>query len=217
MRTTRTMATMAVPRVVYDLVRRQLEAAGYDHAIQPSREGEAEAERLDMHGIGLVAEDGPRLVLMEADGLEVRFLRWRDIQDKGDACRVCQGAGVRAYSSTATWRGGIGGQAITGDVCDACWGSGDRWRPGADLRKLRDEEGDRVAKSAVDALARAAGATFSTAAPQVRAIVKLLRDAVAAADSGRSRKAREAGHDSIWFAPLAKSLADILERALVAR
>lgn len=44
-------------------------------------------------------------------------------------CEACSGFGVRAYGSTATWHGGVGGQMITSDVCDKCWGSGDAVRP----------------------------------------------------------------------------------------
>lgn len=28
---------------------------------------------------------------------------------------------------------------ITSDVCDKCWGSGDKFRPGANLRKIRGQ------------------------------------------------------------------------------
>jgi len=51
-------------------------------------------------------------------------------------CPRCQGTGVRVYSNTATWLGGIGGATLTSDVCDSCWGSGDMRRKGVDLRKL---------------------------------------------------------------------------------
>lgn len=50
-------------------------------------------------------------------------------QSADDLCRKCNGRGTRSYPSTSTWRGGIGGQAFTGDVCDGCWGSGNRHRP----------------------------------------------------------------------------------------
>jgi hypothetical protein len=53
-----------------------------------------------------------------------------------DPCMSCRGTGVKVYSSTALWRGGIGGQAMTNGPCDTCWGSGDRYRPWTDLRKL---------------------------------------------------------------------------------
>ena len=53
------------------------------------------------------------------------MLEWRGVEH-GCECLACGGAGVRSYPSTSTWRGGIGGQAFTTDVCDKCWGSGDR-------------------------------------------------------------------------------------------
>ena len=63
----------------------------------------------------------------------IEHLDWRGVQDP---CWVCCGSGVRDYGSTSTWRGGVGGQMITTDVCDHCWGTGDEYRHGADLRKL---------------------------------------------------------------------------------
>jgi hypothetical protein len=54
----------------------------------------------------------------------------------GVACEKCGGVGGRSYASTATWRGGIGGQAITTDVCDSCWGTGRTDQTGPDLRRL---------------------------------------------------------------------------------
>ena len=53
-----------------------------------------------------------------------------------NACMSCSGAGSKLYGSSATWHGGIGGQAVTSDVCDVCWGSGDRTRPWTNLRTL---------------------------------------------------------------------------------
>ena len=50
---------------------------------------------------------------------------YRDVRTP---CEVCGGWGVVTYGSTATWRGGIGGQAMTPGVCDRCWGSGDEHR-----------------------------------------------------------------------------------------
>ena len=43
-------------------------------------------------------------------------------------CKRCGGWGVRTYGGTSTWRGGVGGQMLTSDVCDGCWGSGDEHR-----------------------------------------------------------------------------------------
>lgn len=59
--------------------------------------------------------------------------QWRGVRDP---CPKCHGAGVRSYGSTSTWHGGMGGCAITKDVCDTCWGSGDEHRHGEDLRAL---------------------------------------------------------------------------------
>jgi hypothetical protein len=60
----------------------------------------------------------------------------QDLRGVYDPCDSCQGTGVRSYSSTSTWRGGIGGQAFTNGPCDSCWGSGCKYRPWTDLRKL---------------------------------------------------------------------------------
>ena len=56
------------------------------------------------------------------------ILATRDI-DIADACKDCAGAGVKTYGSTSTWHGGIGGQAMTNDVCNKCWGSGNKNKP----------------------------------------------------------------------------------------
>lgn len=53
-----------------------------------------------------------------------------------ERCSACIGLGVRAYGSTATWRGGVGGMTITSDVCDKCWGSGDANSPWPSHRSL---------------------------------------------------------------------------------
>ena len=68
--------------------------------------------------------------------LHAMLLDWRGIEP-GRECRDCGGSGVKAYANTATWHNAaIAGQAITNDVCDSCWGSGDRTRPWANLRNL---------------------------------------------------------------------------------
>lgn len=56
----------------------------------------------------------------------------------GVACPKCSGEGRRVYGSTATWQGGIGGQAMTEGICDKCWGTGRTDRIGVDLRKLKN-------------------------------------------------------------------------------
>ena len=54
------------------------------------------------------------------------------------ACGMCNGLGHRAYGNTTTWRGGIGGQAITQGTCDKCWGTGRTDVTGVNLRDLED-------------------------------------------------------------------------------
>ncbi len=61
---------------------------------------------------------------------------WRGIEEP---CKTCGGSGTRAYGSTSTWRGGVGGQAITSGVCDTCWGSGDAYRPWPSRRKMESQ------------------------------------------------------------------------------
>lgn len=111
----------------------------------------AEVERLRKENIALGVIN--KVLGEERDDLRQRlddyrndlhrhFLDFRGIDPEyGGAlvCTPCRGSGVRAYGSTATWHGGIGGQAITSDVCDKCWGSGDLNRKGADLRALTGE------------------------------------------------------------------------------
>lgn len=51
-------------------------------------------------------------------------------------CLRCNGLGEYMYGSTATWRHGIAGQAMTMGVCDQCWGSGNANRKWLNLREL---------------------------------------------------------------------------------
>lgn len=63
-----------------------------------------------------------------------QMLEWRHIAS-GDACLRCQGSGVTVYPSTALWRGGIGGRAMSNGICCKCWGSGSRTNPGISVPK----------------------------------------------------------------------------------
>lgn len=60
-------------------------------------------------------------------------------------CEKCGGTGYFSYSNTGTWLSEnssipmIVGQAFTYDVCDKCWGSGDKDRPWTNLFKLYEE------------------------------------------------------------------------------
>ena len=64
-------------------------------------------------------------------------LEWRGI-NKEDACGDCGGSGVKTYANTATWHShSIVGQALTDDVCNICWGSGNKNKPWTNLSKLQ--------------------------------------------------------------------------------
>jgi hypothetical protein len=78
------------------------------------------------------SDDLSDLIIEQAEGL--RGLSYRL---KGVACSKCGGIGQITYGDTTTWRsGGIGGQAMTDDICDKCWGTGRSDKTGADLRKI---------------------------------------------------------------------------------
>lgn len=130
-------------------------------------------------------------------------LEWRGIE--GAPCRVCSGSGVRNYGSTATWRGGMGGQAFTADVCDECWGSGDATRPWTNLRKLRDEERERIAKAAGELLARRLGVAFDHCRDGLLELVGELERL------SRSRKQRPR-YFADAAADLAKTIKDMVQR-----
>jgi hypothetical protein len=130
------------------------------------------------------------------------FLRWRGVDDP---CLTCDGSGVRTYGSTATWRGGMGGASCTRDVCDTCWGTGDRFRRGLDLRRLRDEESARIAQAAATALVESCGAKFSNSKVEIHNIINHLEKLV----DGRTRPAAD-----FFTSSLANGLANLLRRAI---
>ena len=66
-----------------------------------------------------------------------RMLAWRDLdREVDDICFECGGSGALVYGNTSTWRGGVGGNAMTRGVCNKCWGSGDTSKPWTNLRSL---------------------------------------------------------------------------------
>ena len=149
------------------------------------------------------------MIEMTEEEFRLRMLDWRGVEDP---CLKCNGSGVRAYGSTSTWRGGVGGCAITSDVCDTCWGSGDRYRAWCNLRRLRDEEGKRIAEAAVELLARAAGVQFQTARGAVYDILKVIEELANAAGNPRRGKRHASFHP--WTRDMARTLANTLRRAL---
>ena len=72
----------------------------------------------------------------QRDNFYRSMLLWRNIDtEQGDiVCKKCGGSGVVVYGDTSTWRGGYGGQMMTADICDECWGSGKQNNPWTNLR-----------------------------------------------------------------------------------
>lgn len=54
-------------------------------------------------------------------------------------CPRCGGSGAHHYSSTALWRGGVGGAMMTQGPCDQCWGSGSIDETWPNVKGLEDE------------------------------------------------------------------------------
>lgn len=126
-------------------------------------------------------------------------LRWRHVEDP---CETCDGAGVQRYGNSSTWRSGMGAAATTVDVCDTCWGTGDRWRRGIDLRAFRGEEAGRVAKAAVTALADSVGVEYQSCRVDVDRIVQHLEALV------------DKRNTPYGLGDLAQALANVLRRGI---
>ena len=103
-----------------------------------TKEAQERAERAEGEAMGKTCADCGKEAasLICRDCLHAAILQYRGVDFP---CKRCQGLGVRAYGDTSTWRHGIGGQAITGGVCDECWGTGDINRKGYDLRGAEAE------------------------------------------------------------------------------
>ena len=55
-------------------------------------------------------------------------------------CERCSGSGMIMYPNTSTYMRRIGGQMMTEDVCNKCWGTGRADKVGRNLRELRLSE-----------------------------------------------------------------------------
>lgn len=74
---------------------------------------------------------------VEVENMNAVFMeRVLDYRCVETACKSCSGFGVKSYGNTTTWRGGIGGQAVTPGVCDKCWGSGDENEKWLSLKRV---------------------------------------------------------------------------------
>ena len=94
-------------------------------------------------------------------------LEWRDIETP---CEQCGGTGRHTYGSTSTWRGGIGGCAMTSGVCDRCWGSGDEHRHWGNLREREASETRRIEERAASLFSSRMGLNLDLLHPALEAI-----------------------------------------------
>ena len=116
-----------------------------------------------LHAV-LAEKDAELAKEREAHGIEMRdrYIRWlcdrAGASNQDELCPQCGGDGQKAYASTALWGGGIGGQAITPGTCDSCWGTGNKYRHGPDLRKAmaQQKENEQLRKRAESAEERLA-------------------------------------------------------------
>lgn len=90
----------------------------------------------------------PELLAEEPERVRAQLVQWMGedrmgwLERHGFVCGECMGSGIKTYPNTTTWRGGVGGQALTPGVCDGCWGSGtDRPWPSHRLQGTREEAG----------------------------------------------------------------------------
>lgn len=69
-----------------------------------------------------------------------KALAWRHIEPE-NSCFECGGSGIKMYANTATYHPHfIAGQAITPDVCNKCWGSGDKTKHWPSHLKMAEQE-----------------------------------------------------------------------------
>lgn len=103
----------------------------------------------------------------------------RNPDRENNPCPACNGKGYRHYSNTSTWRGGIGGQAITADICDICWGSGDKTQPFTDQRQQEEYFKRKIKEATIEDWIKQAGCDIKSVReilPEIiEAIEKLTR------------------------------------------
>lgn len=138
---------------------------------------------------------------------QLAMLRFRAIRP-GDECLKCNGSGVVLYASTSTWRGGMGGSAMTNGVCDSCWGSGNRWEPWDNLRELEAKYKADLSKAALTVLEQRVGCGIMSNHQAIEAICQLLEDA----SKPTRRKARPD-----WFNETCQALVKVLRDGMAAR
>jgi len=128
---------------------------------------------------------------------------WKLYRGVRDPCEKCRGSGAVMYGSTSTWRGGVGGAAMTRNVCDVCWGSGDKHKVWEDLRAWRDRDQEMSREQAFKYLKSAFGATLSS----LRKDLLIFADII---DKETRRRKLPEGTDEFWY----KRNAEVFSRSI---
>lgn len=111
---------------------------------------EARIAPLDLGDLVGFVDHAAALAAKDAGAREAAFRAFIEHRGVDVPCQSCRGLGTRLYGSTATWHGGAGGQTVTTDICDRCWGSGDEERHGVNLRTLAGKDAEVAAAVAME-------------------------------------------------------------------
>lgn len=95
-------------------------------------------------------------------------------------CSGCEATGRKCYPNTSGWFGGVGGCAITQDLCDTCWGSGDEEYPFRNLREMTERYEARVSQATFDSFLQ----KLNFQGPHMRAEVQGVVDVLNKVDQG---------------------------------
>jgi hypothetical protein len=117
------------------------------------------------------------------------FLHQRGVDDP---CETCHGYGVKSYANTSTWRGGMGGNMITRDICSSCWGSGDKYRPWLDLRSLNNQQKAWEENQCLSYLAQRIGANLTVLNMRIKDLAEYCHK------QANKRKIPE-GEEAFWW------------------
>ncbi len=129
-------------------------------------------------------------------------LRRRGVQDP---CDKCKGLGSYQYSSGATWRGGMGTCAFQWDICSTCWGTGDKYRIGTDIRKLEEQRKNWEEDQCLAYLAQRLGCGIDRIAKRVGQLSAMcLKEA--------NRRKLPEGEEPFWWAHEWQALGNILKK-----
>lgn len=131
------------------------------------------------------------------------FLQARGV--RGNACERCRGLGCYWYGNTATWRGGVGGAAMTRDVCDVCWGSGDKGRPFTNLREWMNHDNEMSREQSFKYLQSYIGGDYKTMKSTLLHFADIIEKET------RKRKIPE-GIEEYWYKQYAERFAIVIRR-----